>query len=92
MICEAAAELRGQGVRVVFFDMPVPAYLWTVNSTSIRLADREAFGHWADELGIARIESDMKTTDEDFPDLSHLRASGIEEYTRALARSYLALR
>ncbi len=90
VICEAASELRRHGVHVVFHDVPVPAYLWTVNSTSTRLGDREAFDRWARESGIIELKSGIEVSDADFPDLSHLRASRVEEYTRALARSWLA--
>lgn len=89
VICEAAAELRRSGVRVVFFEMPVPGYYWTVNATPTRQADREAFFVWARTLGIGILSNPLAVGDEDFPDLSHLRASRIEEYTRALARGFL---
>lgn len=89
VICEAAADLRRHGVAVVFHDVPVPAYLWTVDSTPTRLADREAFDRWMRENGISEVKSDLTVTDEDFPDLSHLRGSRVEEYTRALARAWM---
>jgi hypothetical protein len=90
VIGDVVAELRRSGVRVVFHEIPVPAYVWTVNSTPTRMADRETFDRWTRELGILRLRSGIEVTDADFPDLSHLRASRIEEYTRALARSWLA--
>jgi hypothetical protein len=90
VICEAAADLRRHGVTVVFHDVPVPAYLWTVNSTPTRVADREAFDRWMRQNGIVEVESGLTVTDADFPDLSHLRGSRIEEYTRALARAWIA--
>lgn len=89
VICQAAEELRSAGVRVVFFDMPVPDYVWQVNSTPIRRADREAFLQWTRDNGIEVIDRFFEVTDADFPDLSHLRASRIEEYTRALAQRFL---
>ena len=90
VICEVAADLRLHGVPVVFYDVPVPAYVWTINSTSTRLGDREAFDLWARGLGIEVLQSGMALSDEDFPDLSHLRASLVDDYTRALARSWLS--
>lgn len=91
VICQTAAELRAHGVRVVFHDVPVPSYVWTACSTPVRLADRAAFDRWTAALGIQQLESGIEVTDKDFPDLSHLRAARIEQYTRALARNYLAL-
>jgi hypothetical protein len=90
VICQSAADLRLHGIHVVYYDVPVPADLWTVNSTPLRMRDRETFDLWAREQGIPELQTGLTFSDEDFPDLSHLRASKVEEYTRALARSWLS--
>lgn len=91
VLCQMAAELRAAGVRVLFHDVPVPSSVWTANSTPVRLADRAAFDRWAASLQIQKLDSGMTFDDADFPDLSHLRKSRIDEYSRALARRYLEL-
>lgn len=87
VLCAAARMLREHGVRVVFHEVPVPSYVWTVNETEVRRADRRALGDWCQVRGIGRVVADLEVTDADFPDLSHLRVGRVEEYSRALARA-----
>lgn len=92
VFCQLARMLDEHGVRVLFHDVPVPSYVWEVNDTEIRVADRSAFGKWRADHGIREVRASMELTDEDFPDLSHLRASRVGEYSRGLARSIVALK
>lgn len=91
VLCDAARMLRENGVPVCFHEVPVPSYVWQVNETSVRLSDREAFAEWCGGLGIVQVSVPIDVTDEDFPDLSHLRAARIEEYSRVLARSLVEM-
>ncbi|MEZ4647913.1 MAG: hypothetical protein R3E97_03860 [Candidatus Eisenbacteria bacterium] len=91
VVCAAARMLEDAGVRVTFHEVPVPSYLWMVNDTEVRRADRESFLEWQHAVGVDEVRSTIEVTDEDFPDLSHLRKSRIEEYSRDLARGMMAL-
>ena len=89
-VCAAVRLLLDAGVRVTFHEVPVPSYVWMVNDTPVRRADRESFDAWLGGVGAAEVRSNIRVTDEDFPDLSHLQRGRIEEYSRDLARSMMA--
>ncbi len=89
VVCQTVEMLKENDVEVVFFEMPAPSYVDIVNGTEVRRADRHAFAEWRTQYGLPLLETDLEVDDEDFPDLSHLAANRIEDYTKALARAFV---
>jgi len=89
IVCQTAEYLLEHGVRVAFYEVVVPSYVWSVHGTEVRRKDRLAFSKWAEAHEIPIIESRFAITDGDFPDLSHLRADKVPDYTRSMVGAFL---
>ncbi len=84
--------LRAHGGRVVFFDSPQSETFARGYRTAVRRADLRAFVDQARAWGAPRLQPEFHYDDRDLPDLWHLDGSRAEEYSRALARAWLASR
>jgi len=78
------------GGRVVFFAVPSHSVAAAPSHTPLREADRRHFAEVAARWGTPVLKTDFVTTDEDFPDVWHLRLVKAKPFSEALARAYLA--
>jgi hypothetical protein len=75
------------GARPIFFEMPVCSVQSSVFDTAIRRRDRQTFFESAKRWGTPIVRTTIVLTDEDFPDLWHLRKSRAAAFTQALAEA-----
>ena len=80
---------REHRLRVVFFAPPLHSLHRRIYETPRRDLDRQAFGAFAARIGTPILAPVFPTSDEDFPDIWHLKKSLAAPYTRALAASFL---
>ena len=73
------------GARPVFFEMPLCSVQSATFDSPIRARDRERFAEATRQWGVPVIRAEIALSDDDFPDLWHLRKSRAAEFTRALA-------
>jgi hypothetical protein len=81
--------VRAHGGQVVFFDVPQGETLARVNRTPMRLADAAAFAAQVRRWGACLVRPAFPTTEDDFPDVWHLRPESSPAYSAALARAWL---
>ncbi len=82
--------VRARGGRVLLFRMPISATFRAPHLTPMGVETRAAAGRALARWGVPVLVPDLATTDDDFPDLWHLRASRAAELSRSLARAYAA--
>jgi hypothetical protein len=80
--------VTGAGGRVYLFDSPLSSVIQKIYETDLAKANKKVFDLWIDQKGIPVIKASFGYSDEDFPDLFHLRASRAEEYTDSLLNAY----
>jgi len=86
---ELVRFVRAHGGEVVFFRLPLSSVLAAPYMTKIRREDVRAFRRYAGRSGITILEFPFPCTDDEFPDLFHLRRSLSEEFTARLAQAWL---
>jgi hypothetical protein len=90
---DVVAMVRAHGGDVVFFEMPISSVAMQAGATDLRREDKRYFDAWREANGLALLRpQNFEYTDEDFPDLMHLRKSRSAEFTARLAEAYLARR
>lgn len=82
-------EIAAAGGHLVLFNMPLSSVQAKVNLTDIGIKNKEMLYSFLKEADIPVLQVNFKTTDDDFPDLWHLRATRNVEYTNVLAQAYL---
>lgn len=83
--------VRAHGGDVMFFEMPESSYQVERHSPPARRAGEQQFGAWAADEGLSIIRTtDFTTSDDDFPDLLHMRASRSGEYSQIVAQGMLS--
>jgi hypothetical protein len=81
---------RAHGGDVVFFEMPESSYQHGKYTVDQRRRGEQAFAQWAeaDDIVLLRLPA-FETTDNDFPDLLHMRRARRQEYSTRLAYQLL---
>jgi len=88
-IQEALARLvRQHGGQVVFLAPPLSEPFQRIYRTAVRQEDIAYFARQAAEWGSCVVRPDFTYTDEDLPDLWHLKPELAPAYTQALARTF----
>jgi len=82
--------VRANGGNVVFYSMPLSTIQEQPLNTPLRQADKKAFITKAAACQVPYLTVPFDKTDDDFPDLWHLRKSQSPKFTTALAYAYLA--
>jgi hypothetical protein len=77
-----------QGGRVVLYRVPVSSVLRAPSATAVGRANAETVARVVEGWSVPILAPEFPTTDDDFPDLSHLRASRAAEFSRSLARAW----
>jgi hypothetical protein len=86
-------EVRHAGGRAFFFDVPLSSVQAEAYLTPIRQRDSRRLAEIARSWGLQGVlPLKVATTDEDFPDLIHVRASRRAEFTAALTSALAAWR
>jgi hypothetical protein len=85
---EMSQLVRRHGGRLVYFEPPLSEVFEQPYRTEIRRQDITAFADQARAWGGCVIRPEFTYTDEDFPDLWHLRPSLVPEFSAALARAF----
>jgi hypothetical protein len=80
--------VRQAGGQVVFYEMPLHSVQAAPRRTAIRMDDAAAFRAQAAAWGTPFLLPEFSFTDEDFPDLWHLKRSRARAFTVALAKAW----
>jgi hypothetical protein len=86
---ELVRLVRQVGGRVVFFEPPQSEVFLQGYRTRVRQEDAVAFAQQAREWGACVVRPAFAYSDEDLPDLWHLRPERVTEFTRAVALTWL---
>ena len=81
--------VQSHGGRIVYFEVPVSEIFAVGYRTPIRQADIAAFAEQARQWGVCVVRPSFPTTEDDFPDLWHLRAERAPEFSALLAQAWL---
>ncbi|MEM9996906.1 MAG: hypothetical protein AAF809_04330 [Bacteroidota bacterium] len=82
--------VRAEGGEVVFFDVPMGSYGIIRFGSPNQLKSLEVFTAYRQEQSLRYVRTpSFLCNDDDFPDFAHLRRSRADEFTRAVATSYL---
>jgi hypothetical protein len=84
--------VRQAGGQVVFYEMPLHSVQAAPRRTAIRMDDVASFRVQAAAWGASFLLPEFTFTDDDFPDLWHLKRSRAREFTAALARAWVGSR
>lgn len=85
-------RIHSSGGRLVLFNMPISSVQAIVNSTAIGKKNKKNIDDLLRKANIPLIHPVFTTTDDDFPDLWHLRGTRSAEFTRSVAQAYLQLK
>jgi hypothetical protein len=85
IIADTVKLAKENGARVVFFDLPIHSAHKAVFETATRQADRAALKNVIQTWNTPFVSADFSATDDDFPDIWHLRKSRAADFSRALA-------
>ncbi|WP_162892237.1 SGNH/GDSL hydrolase family protein [Salinibacter ruber] len=89
VLASLVETVRAHGGEVVLYTMPVSTPSKSVIEKSQMLrAERDRLKDWAETRGIPFLNVDFPYSNEDFPDLAHLRSSEALAFSRRLAREY----
>lgn len=77
------------GGQVVFYEMPLHSVQAAPRRTAIRMDDVASFRAQAAAWGTPFLLPEFLFTDDDFPDLWHLKRSRAREFTVALAKAWV---
>jgi len=89
-IPEALVRLvQAAGGHVVFFGPPLSEAFMEGYRTKVRQEDAALFARQAREWGACVVRTAFTYSDDDLPDLWHLRPERVAEYTRAVALTWL---
>lgn len=75
--------------KIILYDMPMSLTFGRVYQTNIGRANQRNFLQQLSHLRTTILHPPFSYSDQDFPDLWHLRQSRCHEFTSALAQSYL---
>lgn len=81
--------VQAHGARMVFFEPPQSEPFQKGYRTPMRQADVAAFAEQARRWNTCLVRPAFPTTDEDFPDLWHLRTDRSAEFSAAVASEWL---
>ena len=85
-------QIRAAGGRLVLFSIPMSSVQASTYSTDIAKKNNGTIGNFLKKANIPVIQPVFTTTDDDFPDLWHLKGTRSSEFTRSVAQGYLNLR
>lgn len=88
-MCSVVLQLQQMGALPVFFDMPLSRTMAAVNLTPTRVQDRTSFREALQRWKAPYLDPRIATTEDDFPDIWHLRKSRSAEFTKDLTREFL---
>lgn len=86
---EVVQVLREMGAQPIFYEMPMSPAMSAIYQTPVRIQDRAHFQGVVRRWDVPYLKPVIATTDEDFPDIWHLRKSRAPEFTEALTREFL---
>ncbi len=86
---ELVQLIKAHGGKVMFFKMPISSLRNRVYVTKLHAGNQAIFKDFLKKWDAQVLYPDFKTTDEDFPDFSHLRFSRSTEYSEKLATAYI---
>ena len=84
-------RIRGAGGRLVLFRMPLSSVQQRLYATEIGQKNSRIIGEMLERADIPVITPVFRSSDDDFPDLWHLRGSRNAEFTRSVAAAFLDL-
>jgi len=87
---ELVRLVRQVGGQVVFLEPPLSEPFQRAYRTPLRREDVAIFAQQAQDWGACLLETPFAYTDDDLPDLWHLRAELAPAFTRAAAQAWLA--
>jgi len=82
-------KVRELGAQPIFYEMPLSREMASMYATPVRQQDRVAFQEALVRWKVPMLSPRIATTDEDFPDIWHLRKSRAQEFTQALTVDFL---
>jgi hypothetical protein len=90
MLASVVETMRRHGGEVILYTMPLSSPAQSVIEESVQLRrERRRLKEWAKANSVPFLKVDFSHTDEDFPDLAHLRKSAAPEYTQKVATTYV---
>ena len=90
ILLSLSAFLKKEGADVVIFTIPMSSVQQRTSATEAGRRNRDLVAVALKRAGMELLRVEFPTTDDDFPDLWHLRHVRAREFSRALARAYLA--
>lgn len=91
IVADTVKLAHQNGARIIFFDLPIHSAHRSILETPTRQADRAAFREVIQTWNTPLIAPDFSATDDDFPDIWHLKKSRTADFTRALAAAWRQL-
>lgn len=88
MLAKISQLVTDAGGQVYLFDTPLSTVIHKIYETDVAVASKMTFDQWIHKNGIPVIKARFYYTDEDFPDLFHLKESRAEEFTDSLMIAY----
>lgn len=80
--------VENAGGQIILFEMPLSSVQSAAYETPEVRAIRTRFHQWREANTLVLLEPNFSYTDEDFPDLAHLRSSRAAEFTQRIAQAY----
>ncbi len=88
IIADLVRLAQAHKVQIIFFEIPLHTLHQSMYQTPIRRADAEHFRVLAAQWHTPILTPEFASTDDDFPDIWHLRHSRAPDYTAALSAAY----
>lgn len=92
MISKLNEQVSLAGGHLVLFYMPMSSIQTKPYLTKIGQKNIKIVSELAKNMGIPILNNQIATTDQDFPDLWHLRPSRSVEFTQCVAQAYIELK
>ena len=85
-------RIRSAGGRLVLFNMPMSSIQEKISFTDIGQKNKKTVADLLRSANLPLLQPAFAVTDDDFPDLWHLRGARSAEFTRSIAQAYLQLK
>jgi hypothetical protein len=89
VLADLIGLIKSHNGKVIFFKMPVSSVQLKVFRTKIHRDNKVLFKRQLKKWGAVILYPDFSYTDDDFPDLWHLRNSRCAEFSGKLAQAYI---